>query len=187
MFKYIFVLALVFLNGCASNNYTNTLTNNQNKVAILYNSKDPGSLELIDYSLCYETISKTNAKFSTVEIQADGTGLKDKLSSLSNSGYKVIISLVTGENAKILDKEISSFNFTLFSSNSSSFTYKQYLNTEKLAFSNQTLNIVDSTYTAAKSLPLPQNSKNLYKILSLINVVVGSNHQLSFSAFSKFT
>ena len=165
MYKYILALALIFLNGCASNNYTNTLIDNSNKVAILYNSKDQGSTELINYTLCYNTIKKTNAQYLTVEIPADGEGLKAKLANLTSSGYKVIISLLTGETAKILDKDISGFNFTLFSAHAHNFSYKQYIATDKQLFNDHTLILVDSAYKSAKSLPLPQSSNNLYKFL----------------------
>jgi hypothetical protein len=180
------IIVLFVLNSCAGQQYSNTLATSENKIAILYNSKDPGSLELINYIFCYEQTSKLNAKFTPYEVQQDGTGLKEKLKELSAANYNVVISLLTGETAKILDQDISKMNITLFSPNKNDFSYKHFISNTNMAVNNQILLETDIAYQSSRSLPLPQNSVNMFKILSLIKAVSDTEHQLNYPAFNKF-
>lgn len=179
------LVALLTVNSCTSVQYSNSLDSSKNKIAILYNHKDQGSLELINYIFCYEKAALLDAKFSTHEISQDGTGLQNKLTELTLGGYQVIISLLRGETAKMLDQDISKMDFALFSPTQNDFKYKAFISDENLPINNQTLYNVDIIYQSSSTLPLPQNSVKMFKILSLIKALTDRGHHLSFRAFKK--
>ena len=94
--------------------------------------------------------------------------LTNKFSNLSTSGYKFIISMLSGDNAKELNKAISNFDFTLFSVNSESYNYKNFMKLDKFEINQADLSKVDNYYKHSKFKPVPQNSITIYKILSFI-------------------
>jgi hypothetical protein len=169
MYKIAFILIFFILNSCATNQSSREqFQPTENKIAILYNSKDQNAVELINYILCFNSIHKINSKFVTFETQQDENKMQDVTTLISNGGYQVIISLLNAQSSQMLDDILKKSRITLFSSSALQFKYVNFIDNKNLTLHDNLHIEVDKAYTAAQGKPAPQNALNIYKILSLI-------------------
>ena len=181
----IFALFLIILCTSCSNTalYISNFSSD-NKVAIFYSARDTQSKDLINYVLNYANKQKLDVHFLTVDVSPEDFSYINKLRDLTKSGYSAIISTLAEDDAKELDKQLSHFNFVLFSSNKELYNYRDFIDVSNLVVINTALeNNINRHYALATSKSISTDSKNLYKILDLMNILVKNGHKYSCSNF----
>jgi hypothetical protein len=124
------ILVLFMLSSCATEYHKNNLVNHH-KVAVFYSSSDKDSALRVNDILNFCAKSKLSIRFSMIDIYNQKFSYDDQLSNLATESYTVIVSLLQNDAADELDKKIKYYDFALFSGNEHSFSYKQYINSDK--------------------------------------------------------